>query len=423
MSNNNYRKHLTLSERKQIQFFIEQHYSLRQIGIELGKDPTTIKKEILNHRKVTKKSSYPMECKNFKTCTNGRICPCEDYEKFVCQRRDKSPGVCNKCPTRYCRYERIMYDAKLAQEEYQRNLVDCRTGINITAREFKAYSDIIVPLIAQGQSPYVVVTQNPQLGITTKTLYNWIEWGYFNEYGIDNTSLREKVSRRIPKSKKQAYKKRKDNSYIIGRTYEDFLKECNNCPKETKGIVEMDTVYNDKSGPYIQTFKFLSYGFLFAVIHQTKTSISMCDGINLLYEILGKKLFTENVRIIVTDRGTEFSNPHAMEVALDGSKRTSVFYCDPMQSQQKGSIEREHKTLRALVPKNKSFGEIRLNRQDDLNKILSHLNSYPREHLDGKSPFSYLKFMNESLYTAFVNYGIIEIPIESVTINSTLLTI
>ena len=38
-------------------------------------------------------------------------------------------------------------------------------------------------------------------------------------------------------------------------------------------VVEMDTVYNNGSkGPFLQTFKFLKYDFLFCVYHQKKTS-------------------------------------------------------------------------------------------------------------------------------------------------------
>lgn len=72
-------------------------------------------------------------------------------------------------------------------------------------------------------------------------------------------------------------------------------------------IVEMDTVYNDGSnGPFLQTFKFLNYDFLFCVYHQQKTSENMLEGILYLETILGEALFNEEVMVLKTDRGSEF---------------------------------------------------------------------------------------------------------------------
>ncbi len=70
-------------------------------------------------------------------------------------------------------------------------------------------------------------------------------------------------------------------------------------------IVEMDTVYNDGSnGPFLQTFKFLNYDFLFCVYHQQKTSENMLEGILYLETILGEALFNEEVMVLKTDRGS-----------------------------------------------------------------------------------------------------------------------
>lgn len=41
--------------------------------------------------------------------------------------------------------------------------------------ECKAMADIIVPLIKAGHSPYHIVTNHPELNISEKTLYNYIE--------------------------------------------------------------------------------------------------------------------------------------------------------------------------------------------------------------------------------------------------------
>ena len=77
------------------------------------------------------------------------------------------------------------------------------------------------------------------------------------------------IKRRIPKSKRVAFNKRKDKSYLKGRQYSDyetFMKE-----NPYASVVEMDTVYNDvTNGPFIQTFKFLKYDLLICIYQEEK---------------------------------------------------------------------------------------------------------------------------------------------------------
>ena len=83
----------------------------------------------------------------------------------------------------------------------------------------------------------------------------------------------------------------------------------------------MDTVYNDETnGPFIQTFKFLCAGVLFAILHEFKTAASMKEGVDLLEKLLGTELFRKYVHILLTDRGTEFSDADGMETAGDGTR-------------------------------------------------------------------------------------------------------
>lgn len=116
-----------------------------------------------------------------------------------------------------------------------------------------------------------------------------------------------------------------------GRTYDDFI----NYTAENKNlsVVEMDMVYNDGStGPFMQTFKFLDYSFMFIVYQEEKTAKSMVEGVDLLEKILGKDLFSEEVAIIKTDRGSEFCDAEGFEKEENESRRTRIFYCDPMAS-------------------------------------------------------------------------------------------
>ena len=105
--------------------------------------------------------------------------------------------------------------------------------------------------------------------------------GLFRDWGITNISLKRKTKRKLPKKKK---KKRKDSSSYEGRTYTDYLEYKIQNPNIT--TTEMDTVYNNQSGPYIQTFIFENTEFMIGILHKEKTSNSMSESLNSLQNIL-----------------------------------------------------------------------------------------------------------------------------------------
>lgn len=233
-------------------------------------------------------------------------------------------------------------------------------------------------------------------------------------------NLRRQVSRKISKKKSKGYKKREDRKYLQGRTYKDYLRYIEENPDVF--VTQMDTVYNDDTnGPFIQTFKFVNAGILFAVYQETKTSLSMKQGVDLLESILGKEIFRKYVHVLLTDRGTEFSAADAIETSSDETRRTRVFYCDPMQSGQKGSLENKHIELRYILPKGTDLRNLGLVDQEALNIAISHIDSAPVEKLGGKSPLDVADFMYHDLYEKLVAFGIQNIEKDRVILKPYLL--
>lgn len=282
-------------------------------------------------------------------------------------------------------------------------------------------ADIIGPLLRQGLSPYQILQTHPELGVCEKTLYNYIESEVFHEVaGITAMDLRRQVSRKPRKSVKTTYKKRQDRQYLQGRTYQDYRSYLAENPDAF--VTQMDTVYNDESrGPFIQTFKFVQAGLLFALLHQEKTAFAMLSGVCFLEEILSPSLFRKYVHVLLTDRGSEFTAAQAMETASDGTRRTRVFFCDPMQSGQKGTLENKHIELRYILPKQTDLRGLGLNGQDDLNLVLSHVNSAPVKSLNGKSPMELTAFLYPNLYKKLLGYGIRKIERDSIILKPYLL--
>jgi len=419
----NKNKALTLEERRIIETGIRNNSTKVAIAKTLGKDKSTIGKEIRLHRYPSYKSTLKRECSSYKKCKHGRKCPegCPDYIRFKCSRRDRSPGACNGCSSRSsCRFDKFLYDAVKADKEYHTMLVDSRSGVNLTEEEAMEIASVIKPLIAQGLSPYRIVTIHPELGISEKTLYNYIEGQVFSFAKIKDVDLRRKTSRRINKKKTASYKKRQDRTFLRGRLYEDYQNYINENP--LTHVVQMDTVYNDVTkGPFIQTFKFIGLGLMLAVYHDSKTAQDMVNGVDLMDTVLGDALFHTYTQVLLTDRGSEFSAAEHIEMRPDGTRRTRVFYCDPMQSCQKGSLEVNHVQLRYILPKGTDLRALGLTGQTALNLALSHINSAPVESLHDKSPIEYTRFLCPQLWERLKDFGLEEIKKDDIILKPYLL--
>lgn len=354
MDSNKEVTHLSSEERRIIETGIRHGSTKTAIAKTIGKDNSTAGKEIKLHRKLKFKCSLPRECANYRHCKYGRECfpECEDFEQYTCKRRDRSPGACNGCSNySQCRFDKYIYDSADAQHKYRMTLVDSRSGYNITTSEAKALGEKIQPLLKQGLSPYAILQAHPEIKLSEKTLYTYIENKVFEGLAdIGPMDLRRQVNRKMSKKKANDYKKREDRRYLIGRNFKDYQSYMAENPDAF--VTQMDTVYNDvTNGPYIQTYKFVCGGFLFALLHDEKTSSTMTEGVNQLETVLDSNGFRKYVHVLLTDRGGEFAAANAMETDADGLRRTQVFYCDPMQSGQKGSLENNHTELRYILPK------------------------------------------------------------------------
>ena len=378
--------HLTLEDRKKIQEGLENELSRTEIAKNINKDISTVAKEIKNRRKLKPRNPFnnPIICTKFKEC---RIChgKCSEYEEIKCTRRDRKVGVCNLCPNiSKCRLDKYFYYAKQAHESYLYTLKDSREGVNLNTKEMLEIVDIIKPLLKQGQSVYQILKNHPEIKMCSKTLYMYIESGIFQDYGINNFSLRRRVSMR----KRRKLKKRKEPVNYEGRRYKDYLEFVKENP--TIPTTQMDTVYNHQDGPYIQTFIFQNTGLMIGFLHTEKTSESMASTLDNLQEILEddyQKLFS----LLLTDRGSEFEKYELFEVNTEtGEIRSNIFYCDPQTPSQKPHVENNHNYVRDIIPNGKS---LKNSTQEDLNLMFSHINSTPRKVLNGKTPYGAFEFL------------------------------
>ena len=105
-------------------------------------------------------------------------------------------------------------------------------------------------------------------------------------------------------------------------------------------------------GKCLITIHFIETSFMLAFLRDANTSDSVIQIINLLDRVLGLRTFSCLFLIILTDNGSEFSNPKEIERRdTIPCKRTNIFYCDPSAPYQKDAREVNHELIRRILPK------------------------------------------------------------------------
>ena len=373
-------KHMTLDDRIEIQECISKGMTFKAIAQRIGKDQTTVSKEVKKHGKTyTNSFTKTDEC---------------------CPKLLKAPFVCNGCPKRNhsnCPYVRRVYDAKKAQQEYETVLVESREGIPLTKEEFYKTESIISSAVKAGQNIYHAIQAN-DLSVSKTTVYRHIECGYYTISKID-----------LPRAAKFKPRKEQKGEYVpkgvkIGRSFEDFMSFLEENP--STNYVEMDTVIGRIGGKVIMTFQFVNVDFMFGLLLNNKTAAEAASKIYALKEKLRACGFNfgDMFPVLLTDNGGEFSDVFAFENGLDEQPETKMFFCDPNAPYQKPHVENNHTLFRGIVKTGTSFDDWT---QDDVNLIFSHINAVKRKQFNGKSSFdmftfTYSKELAETLGVSFV---------------------
>lgn len=380
-------KHLTLSDRNDIQLGLERGETFKAIGQSILKDPTTVSKEVKRNRQVRES-----------TCHN-----------LPCPLLDKAPFVCNGCPKRRqnCGYKKIFYLAKQAQKQYEQTLVESREGTPLNSKTFWDMDKVISDGIKKGQHIYhILKTHN--LDVSSSTVYRHIRKGYLSIAPIDlarAVKFKERRKSKLPSIPKEAKK---------GRSYEDFQNYL--VLNQLDSWLEMDTVMGRMGGKVLLTFNLSFCNFIFARLLDNKTALEVTKHLydikNTLHQ--ADKDFFQLFPVILTDNGGEFARVDDIEMDVRGESK--LFFCDPNRSDQKGRIEKNHTLIRDILPKGTSFDNLT---QEDINLVCSHVSSVKRAALNGKSAYELFAFTYGEEIPKLL--GISKIPAEDVCQSSKLL--
>ncbi len=323
-----------------------------EIAGKINKNRTTVNREILKHRSFF----------------NGT-------EEFVptCVRLVRPPYVCNGCKRLgTCRDPKCLYRAGHAEEEHRRLLSTSRQGMNMTAEEMKYIGTLLKDGLSRGVSVHHVMASHPEkFNVCQKTVYNLINSGCG---GVKRHDLLVAPNRKARPRKSKPRQHKVDKACLEGRRPEDF--DAFMALHPGCDVVEIDTVEGKKGGKVLLTINFNCCGLMLAFLRDRNTAETVNATFDMLESLLGLRTFMLLFPVIKTDNGSEFSDPSHVERSLEGGRRTSVFYCHPLASQEKPHVENNHENLRRIFPKGVSMDSLT---QADVAKAMSHVNSFFRK--------------------------------------------
>ena len=404
------KKHMSPADRAAFEAGLRMGKSLKQMSREFGRSASTLARELKKHTCLSTKGLYGRgnQCVHRQTCQIRGICKdvkgcrlrcalceyrrcteiCGKCEYIDCaKRRQRTGGVCNGCPDeKGCHLRKYFYVAVRAHEEYRRILSERRQGADIDEGELTYLDGIISPKIKDGQSMHHIFASQPAAFTRNeRTLSRYLHYGMFTaKRGDMKRSCM--VKRRKPKSKE--YEHKVETGCYLGRTFKDYGEFLSRNPGAMP--VFMDLVIGRIGGKCLLTLHFVESAFMVGILVPNKCAENVVAVFDGLYGELGRELFARLFPVILTDRGTEFSNPTRVENSPDGARRTNVFFCDPMNSNQKSQIERNHELVREILPKGVSFDALE---QEKIDLAMSHVNAYIRQSQSDRTPYDVFEFI------------------------------
>lgn len=326
-------KHLTSSNRGQIQAYRNEGKSIRFIAKILGKNPSTISRELKRNSVTQMDSSYAF--KDVYIADTAHIL----YKK----RRQK-------CISRK-QYDPLFFvelKKEILKKENRAHSID--TFCNVYKRN---NLDKVIP--------------------STKTVYEMIHRGEIT--GIKPYML-PRMTKLKPRRKTNEQSNAKKNKKVLGTSIEQRPEHINS--REEKGHFEIDAVKgkNGKNEACIITLVDRRSRYTYILFLPKLNAQNVNKALQKLFRKVGKKSF----KSITSDNGSEFSRLTELE-----SKNMKVFFAHPYSSYERGTNENTNGLIREFLPKGESMN----GKEKEIPEIQKILNGRCRKILDYRSAEEY----------------------------------
>ena len=321
-------KHLTWNDRLKIEAFLKCGKAVQEIADEIGVHRNTIYNEIKRGRYTHRNSDWTEE-------------------------------------------ER--YSPEIAQAAYKEHLAAKGPGLKI-GRDHRLAEYIERRIMDDGYSPAAVLGEIKVKGlhfdttICEATLYSYIKKGVFLHLEATHLPRQGMKKRQYKKVKKTAARP------SAGRSIEKRDPEID--ARAEVGHWEMDCVEGKKKTKetllVLSEWKARKEIMVKMKDHTAGSVVAALDRIERRYG----KLFSKVFQTITVDNGSEFSDVEGLERScLRKGKRTTVYYCHPYSSYERGTNENTNGMIRRWFPKGTDFGKVPAKA---IQAVEDWLNAYPR---------------------------------------------
>lgn len=228
--------------------------------------------------------------------------------------------------------------------------------------------------------------------ISTTTIYRAIHYNLLKVTKNDTRRMNKfNKEKDCYKYEKQVSESKKSNSIE--------LRPDNINNRERFGDWELDTVISTSKGKHQCLMTLTDRKIRFEIIARLdgKTKDDVIDKIKKIKSIIQNNL-NDVIKSVSTDNGTEFSAWKEIQEILN----TTVYFCHPYASFEKGTNEKHNGIIRYFIPK----GELIENySNEEINNIANWMNNYPRKIFGYKTPVEMLRkeIKDTNLFNEIIN--------------------
>lgn len=263
----------------------------------------------------------------------------------------------------------VSYSPNIAQDKYLLNQTAKGRPLKV-GNDFDFVKYVERRIIHDKISPCALVGEIRRKNIcrtiiSKTTMYRYIAQGLFMNISMEHLPIG---------IRKKQYRETVIKSAPRGASIEQ--RPADIYQRQIFGHWEMDCVLGkqEKSDVLLVLTERLSRYEIIMRMHD-KRACSVIRCINKLERRFGKK-FRSVFKSITVDNGSEFSDFNGLERSVYGGKRTSIYYCHPYSSCERGTNERINRDIRRWIPKGTDIKAV-TDRQ--IQFVADWINSYPRE--------------------------------------------
>ena len=234
--------------------------------------------------------------------------------------------------------------------------------------------DVAALILDEKYSPEAALYALSDCKLCVKSVYNYVHAHLIRGVAVNNLTYAR------PKKDKRYKTKRKE--FERGRSIEERPKEI--LERKEYGHWEMDTVYSSKDDLtclLVLSERMSRDELIFKI--KDRTAKSVIKALDQYERKIGSPAFREKFKTITCDNGMEFADWQSIERSCRTKKnRTTVYFCHPYCSGERGTNENSNRFIRRWIPKGDDIG---LYSKAEIQAIQDWMNHYPRKQFGGLS--------------------------------------